>query len=165
MGTGLLFRLTDPEACFLKPPELSLGAFYLRKQMKKGFTLIELVMVIVILGILAGFALPKYVDLSNSAKISTAKGSLGTIRAAIAIKYAENAGRGGAHSAYPDTIDVGLFSNSKIPVEPFHNSSAVEIGSGPPTTSVGGWLYDPTIGKVWINDSGLDPKGIEISSY
>ena len=59
--------------------------------MRRGFTLIELVMVIVILGILAATALPRFIDLSNKAKESAAKGALGGIRAAIAITYASNA--------------------------------------------------------------------------
>jgi len=50
--------------------------------MKKGFTLIELVIVIVILGILAAVAIPKFADLQKDAKISAVKGLGGSVAAA-----------------------------------------------------------------------------------
>jgi MSHA pilin protein MshA len=61
----------------------------LRKQ--KGFTLIELVMVIVILGILAAVAIPSYINLSGNAQESTARGILGSLRGANAIWLANRA--------------------------------------------------------------------------
>ena len=56
---------------------------------KKGFTLIELVIVIVILGILAAVAVPKFVGLTRDAKVSAVKGFAGSLRAAANIVHAK----------------------------------------------------------------------------
>lgn len=48
-----------------------------------GFTVVELVIIIVVLGILASFAIPKYVDFLNQSKITATKSEMATIKRAI----------------------------------------------------------------------------------
>lgn len=65
---------------------------------KKGFTLIELMIVVAIIGILAAIAIPKFADLIRKSKEGSTKGSMGALRSALTIYYGEQEG------IYPDPI-------------------------------------------------------------
>jgi prepilin-type N-terminal cleavage/methylation domain-containing protein len=56
---------------------------------ERGFTLIEIIMVIVLLGIIAAIAIPKYIDLREEAADATASGIVGAIVSSASIGYAD----------------------------------------------------------------------------
>lgn len=76
----------------------------MRLNNQKGFTLIELILVIVILGILAVAALPTFTDISGQAATASMNGVVGAVRSGVGIYYSNRLATGNPGS-YPLTLD------------------------------------------------------------
>ena len=102
--------------------------------MKKGFTLIELVMVIVIISILAAIAIPKFIDLRNQAKQAACDGNVAAIRSAVAAYYAKTAtettGAQFPSSLTLDTFVHNYFASQTLPECPFGTTYSYDSSTG-----------------------------------
>ena len=106
------------------------------KRIQSGFTLVEIVMVIVIIGILAAIAVPQFVNLKTDAYIAASKGFAGALNASNSINVVGCAAKNGVVTANVCST-VAKCSDLKTLVQP---NIAFTIGALPATT-VGGTLY------------------------
>ena len=149
----------------------------------RGFTLVELIIVVSILGILAAIVLPEFQGHAQQAKETAAKDNLRILRTTIE-RYAFDHNE--VPPGYPDNDPTqtpgSLFVTSQLTIEnrylsempenPFNGYSTVYIVAKTGTVTDGmavgsaqGWVYQPSTKTVKLNYSGTDSEGNNYFDY
>ncbi|HVM32158.1 MAG TPA: type II secretion system protein [bacterium] len=141
-----------------------------------GFTLIELMIVVAIIGILAAIAIPRFAQMLEKSREGATKGNLSSLKSAASIYY------GDVQGVWPTTLNAqSVYSFSKYldSIYPVKVTGAFTAGvSSPvgsnvkmtaqgtgPTVESSGWMYDSTGGVIYVNSTVKDSKLIPYSYY
>ena len=143
----------------------------LKELSRKGFTLIELMIVVAIIGILAAIAIPKFAELIRKSGEGASKGNLGALRSAMSIYYGDMEGQ------YPSVftaLTIGGKYISQIPAAKAPNyhldNSVTTLYSVSGLSDVGGWAYmdlasNANMSNVYVNCNHTDTKGLVWTAY
>jgi prepilin-type N-terminal cleavage/methylation domain-containing protein len=135
-----------------------------------GFTLTELLAVIIVLAILAGVAIPRFLDYSARSKEAACKGALGGVRAGMAQFLLDRSISGSA--AYPTNVELatpGTVMQEDLPENPYNKKRTIlALGAGDAairsTTGATGWCYyvdnfpppaNAPVAVIWPNSSSV----------
>lgn len=127
---------------------------------KKGFTLIELMIVVAIIGILAAIAIPKFADLIRKSKEGATKGSMGAMRSALTIYYGEQEG------IYPMPVDdVDATTNAQTLTVANNNTEVFRMITGPFLTKYLDKAPTVKLGINGISDTDACVYNVDILAF
>ncbi len=128
----------------------------------RGFTLVELLVVIVLLTILALVALPKYFSLVQEAKIASTRAGLGAVRSALQVGMAQRVSNN--QPPFPAILAADDFATAEIPLNQLNGirgaSAVVSIPGGTATSATNGYWYIQANGLAGAySDGAVDTSG------
>jgi prepilin-type N-terminal cleavage/methylation domain-containing protein len=135
---------------------MTTDAVRIRRRPTRAFTLVEILIVVVILGILAGIVIPQFTNASTEAQQSVTYSELQKLRRHIGVFQARNTMKLPAvtegNGTWGELVSRDYFMSA--PLNPWvggENARVIKYGTGPDTAyqTTYGWIYDPTTGNVW----------------
>jgi len=136
-------------------------------QIQRAFTLVEILIVVVILGILAAVVVPQFVGAVEETSIGTTQSELTKLRRAVEVFQVRNENQLPAVAAGDGTWGDLIANNGQYlkepPANPYvggANAQVIVLGSAPDGSyqNTYGWIFDDTTGEIWAGGFDADDE-------